>query len=344
MKLLSRKIYRVVASFIFCAIQLNGFADELYCGTVTDTLDYSIYDEIGAIRSRLQAINAVDTNTLRFRIQIHVIRTDDGYTDLQENLISHEIEDLNYYYKPARIMFYMCNPINYIDESTYYNFHYSDEEGLTMAYTDPNSINIYYAHTASTSSGSVAGYSYYPTNNVYKNIIVVANAYIQQNTLIHEMGHFFNLKHTHDTIAGIEFVDRINCTVAGDLCCDTPADPNLSSKVNSDCEYTGHDVDPRGVFYNPDTRNIMSYSRKLCRNHFSDDQYARIREACYLSSRTPMCSHTSSVTGDIINSITIDDDYVVIKDASITGDLNINICKELIMESNVSILGTVNIQ
>ncbi len=63
------------------------------------------------------------------------------------------------------------------------------------------------------------------------------------------------LIHTHDTPTNeMELVDKKNCLVAGDLICDTPADPDLNGVVNSmTCVYTGDKVDANGEPYRPPT-------------------------------------------------------------------------------------------
>ena len=73
------------------------------------------------------------------------------------------------------------------------------------------------------------------------------------------------LYHTHQTSRfGYELVSGSNCDTAGDLICDTPADPGLSSSnVDTTCKYKGTSRDPDGNTYNPDTRNVMSYSRAV---------------------------------------------------------------------------------
>ena len=62
------------------------------------------------------------------------------------------------------------------------------------------------------------------------------------STFIHEMGHFFNLYHTHTTTNGEENVLRNNCTWAGDGFCDTPADPRLNSENVEECEYVAREI------------------------------------------------------------------------------------------------------
>ncbi|MCB0630437.1 MAG: T9SS type A sorting domain-containing protein, partial [Lewinella sp.] len=110
-------------------------------------------------------------------------------------------------------------------------------------------------------------------------------------TLIHELGHFYGLYHTHETSFGREYVDGTNCEVAGDLLCDTPADPNLGTpNLMSGCSYVGKITDPKGESYVPPVNNFMSYAPSSCVRFFSAEQLAVIEsvhedENAYLVSK-----------------------------------------------------------
>ena len=74
-----------------------------------------------------------------------------------------------------------------------------------------------------------------------------------------------------------ELVNGNNCSSDGDQICDTPADPKLTiQNINSFCRYIGTETDSNGDSYAPDTKNIMSYSMKGCRSHFSEQQLTRM--------------------------------------------------------------------
>ncbi len=88
----------------------------------------------------------------------------------------------------------------------------------------------------------------------------------------HELGHTFGLPHTF--AGGDEFVNGSNCDKAGDLICDTPADPYVEKsniKYIQDCEFIYTGRDPNGQYYQPDVGNIMSYYGCDC--GFTRDQY-----------------------------------------------------------------------
>jgi len=101
------------------------------------------------------------------------------------------------------------------------------------------------------------------------------------------MGHVLNLWHTHhgcEVSGEWELIDGSNCATAGDFICDTPADPLISFlDVNpSTCEWSPYDLcdPPENISsYNPDTKNIMSYSSIYCYEYFSAGQGERMREA-----------------------------------------------------------------
>jgi acetyl-CoA carboxylase beta subunit len=107
------------------------------------------------------------------------------------------------------------------------------------------------------------------------------------STLAHEVGHWFGLMHTHGNLDNgtDELVNGSNCTDAGDLICDTPADPRLTGLVSSNCVYNPPSVAPRdanGQLFAPETNNLMSYSLSQCRNRFSDGQVLIMQET-YIS-------------------------------------------------------------
>ena len=117
--------------------------------------------------------------------------------------------------------------------------------------------------------------------------LVIANSFVLQSTTPHELGHCLNLYHTHhgtyyesgsDTGQCPELPNGSNGNACGDYVSDTPADPRLfttgtNQNVTINCIYTGDS------YYNPDTNNILSYSFKTCRTHFSNGQGQRMRDA-----------------------------------------------------------------
>lgn len=230
-------------------------------------------------------------------IKAHIIRTDSGAGGLSVGQLNNAIALMNSYYANAFLEFFLCEEINYIDDSDFYNYTTGQESALTSPNNVDNVINIYFANSVTTESGNgLCGYAYFPGG---PEVILMANQCTTNgSTLSHEMGHFFALSHTHGNVNGQltgELVDGSNCETEGDFLCDTPADPQLSfSKVNSACNYTAVEFDANGQLFNPNTRNIMSYSRTSCRNEFSEQQYARIY-GTYQATRSVMACPSFNV-------------------------------------------------
>ena len=163
----------------------------------------------------------------------------------------------------------------------------------TLCPNIPNAINVHIVN----SIVNAAGYYNLGGNNiVIDNSLVptvgIPGFTIDKHGLSHELGHFFGLlAHTHEfvnspflcqhepvsrtktfsilstvctgsAIQGI--IGRKMCEYTGDGFCDTPADPDLSGKVNGACTFIGADTDLFGVAYLPDTRNLMSYTSASC--------------------------------------------------------------------------------
>ena len=212
-------------------------------------------------------------------IKAHIIRNTDGSGGLDIANLEKAMANLNEVYANAYMEFYLFEEINYINDNQLEYFKKGNEENLIQANYVSGIINIYFIdYIENESEESICGY----TDNSEKiNVIVMKNSCTtNDSSLAHEMGHFFSLIHTHglsNSKLTTELVDGSNCDTDGDGICDTPADPKLSSNtINNFCAYTGNETDAQGNNFNPDARNIMSYSRKACRNHFSEQQFARI--------------------------------------------------------------------
>jgi hypothetical protein len=207
-------------------------------------------------------------------VQIHIVRRSDGTGGMSETAIWDEFENfVRPYYTAANLNFTFCNATNFINSDAYFNIS-GDAEGdaMSVEHNVADVLNIYYVNDPDGACGWARFTFDLPTD-----YIVIANSCADnQSTTAHEIGHYFDLFHTHETAFGTECPDGSNCDTAGDLLCDTPADPSLTSKVNNSCVYTGTNTACGGQSYTPDPTNIMSYSLKECRTFFSPEQIAKI--------------------------------------------------------------------
>ena len=288
------KNYLKVSLFLFFVFALNfkSIAQKVpQCGTV------ATQEDIDRIKAMLPQFKKYEQEFLNLKksnstpimtsipIKAHIVRRTNGSDGLSESDLNTAIAHMNTFYANAGMEFFLCDGINYIDNDAYYIFDDSNnsnaEANLTGANNVNGLINIYFVQSITTSSGGgAAGYAYFPGG---PDVIMMTNsATTNQSTLIHEVGHFFSLFHTHgpsNSVLTTELVDGSNCDTDGDLICDTPADPNLSGAVDNSCNYTGFAMDANNQFFTPDTSNILSYSTWSCRNTLTTQQWARIYAA-----------------------------------------------------------------
>lgn len=231
------------------------------------------------------------TLTSSIPIKAHIIRNDFGSGGLTEAELLDALAIVNANYASAGLSFFLCEEINYIDDSNLYDYETNEENAMVATYGVENVINIYFADKVidSASNNRLCGYAQFPGgSNPNESIVMDNGCTMNGSTLSHEIGHTFGLFHTHGNGGGLtdELVNGSNCGISGDFICDTPADPRLStSNVNDFCEYIGTTVDANNDLFAPDASNIMSYSRKECRTQFSEQQYARVN-AIFQTSRS----------------------------------------------------------
>jgi hypothetical protein len=200
-------------------------------------------------------------------IKIHVVSDNGNVGASTPTNINKAFASLNKHFAKTDLQFFLCGSVNTINSATYFNFNISQESGLCDPNDVNNAINVYIVNNITYTSGSnVTGYAYFPSSDKRYNRIVLKNTFLTDDkTFAHEMGHFFSLYHTFQNnndadISKRELVGRSNCTTAGDLVCDTPADPYaLSGATMNGCLYTGAITDANGVQFSPLTNNLMGY-------------------------------------------------------------------------------------
>lgn len=261
---------------------------ELNCGTVATTKSIELYKSLEPqLKALEQDFMLMKSSKARMSknninsipIKAHIVRNLDGTGGLELTDLNKAIESLNEIYKNAFMNFFLYEKINYINNNQSQNITKGSEKSIIESNYVSGIINIYFIdYVKNELEESICGY----TDKSEKiNVIVMKNSCTtNDSSLSHEMGHFFSLTHTHgpsNSKQTTELVDGSNCDTDGDGICDTPADPKLSANtINNFCGYIGTETDAHGNTFNPDTRNIMSYSRKACRNKFSDQQFARM--------------------------------------------------------------------
>lgn len=212
-------------------------------------------------------------------VKAHIIRSSNGKGGLCLSDLNDIIDNLNDAFSDAYLEFYLSDTVNYIDDDALCHFNRENESELTDTNNVSGVINIYFTdYIENASKNSICGY----TNTVGRSDVILMKNDCAKNgsSLAHEIGHLFSLMHTHGPDGNeltTELVDGSNCDTNGDGICDTPADPKINSKsVDNFCAFTEIILDANGDRFQPDAQNIMSYSKKACRSHFSQQQLARM--------------------------------------------------------------------
>ena len=269
------------------------------CGTLPpdeETKRY-IFEEIISKEKERALYRNDATNCLP--VKVHIVTETNGTGGLSLGDLAIAFANLNYVYYDADIEFFVCGDINYINNSDFYNFDGTapdndTENAFVLGEEVADAINVFFMNSLITSSGfNAAGYAYFPFNAAQSNRIFMTNNVADNapnSTFSHELGHYFSLYHTHQGTsngsgnANAERVVRLganaNCSVNGDLLCDTDADPRYNNATFdfNNCTYTGVATDDLGVTYLPTTaiNNIMSYYPDQCGGVFTSGQFTRI--------------------------------------------------------------------
>jgi len=315
----------------FCVLAIPAFAQQPQqvqslsgasspAGCITEVTPQQISMEMARDHEAYEAftqslINNAPEVTKEYVIQLHLLRNDDGSNSSGVTVAQIRSEIANYvnpYFNTATLnaTFVECGPEIY-HNSTAYNSLSSTTEGDNMAsaYNSPNVINLYFVDYAQ----GYCGWANFPSYLPKDYIVLAYGCATNQSTLVHELGHYFDVYHTHETAFGTESVTRTttdpcyDCGVDGDLLCDTDADPNISGNVyGNTCGFVSSNGNgPCGLPYTPDPNNIMSYSAKACRTVFTLGQQGRMAAAMatsrsYLNSTgclVPTCSIASIAAG-----------------------------------------------
>jgi len=251
-------------------ISIASFSQSKLCGTKETPITRSfknLLDQSKTMQSEL-CVN----------VQFHILKNSSGNAAFNGANTIQIIEDLNFAYNTHGIFFNSVG-VNDITNDDYYNIHEIDDDDTDTEYeglraldeNNPNALNIYIVNNFDMYAGKASRPG---------NYTVIQASSVLGTTTVHEIGHNLGLLHTHSTSSGIENIERSgdnkNCDSAGDGFCSTPADPelqrpNLSYKVNTSCVYTAGET-RNSLPYDPDTHNYMSYSRRYCRDRFTDEQ------------------------------------------------------------------------
>jgi len=261
-------LYTLFSSFFLLLVTLTP-AQQFPCGTTVSKEQQDF--ELALTDSVYQVVELNRT----FHIAVYITKDSNGDANIDQADINTAIGNLNAAFERIKVSF----SLHSVSDVSYYHFDEihmgTNEQDMIAQHYLRNVINLYLVlHLYNNEGQEICGYTCFPGDSA--DVILISKGCLNGTFLIEQVGHFFNLYHTHETIFGDEMVDRTACKTTGDRCCDTPADPGLTQKVSSDCLYTGTQKDVMGTYYLPTTANFMSSSPLDCRCYFSDKQYRRM--------------------------------------------------------------------
>jgi Pregnancy-associated plasma protein-A len=262
---------------------LNTPPSDPACGTILATEDVAF---ARALNDAGLYLTPPPESVLQVPLALHIVRRSNGTGGIDTTQLITAIANLNTTFSQAGILFYIQGKTDEIWDDHFYTgiASQADIDTLRQTNRDENAINLYFTESFAGSTGPLCGISSFSFSAVQGIVLSNGCAGVSYNraTFPHEIGHYFDLYHTHETAFGPECSTGTNCQTTGDLICDTPADPRIGyHNINGGCNYVGLEVDPctGGATYAPDVLNVMSASPRLCRTRFSPEQIGRMRAA-----------------------------------------------------------------
>ncbi len=252
----------------------------------------------------LEALGAYDPVVMPRVVEMipmtfHAVRMDNGAGGITPAQMDQALVDLNAAFVSVGMQFFQPGPILEVHDSEFF-FNLdtqSKADALRQVNPAPGTINVYFVPSLFVGQ-SLCGLSSFSFDSAQGIIMANPCAGLPTNTstFAHEVGHYFDLFHTHETALGTECPDGSNCTTHGDLVCDTPADPGLNEENVTDCAYN-EILRICFRFYAPDPSNLMSFAPESCRTSFTVGQGERMHAT--LVNQRPELLQFSMCPGDV---------------------------------------------
>ena len=226
-----------------------------------------------------------------------VIHDTKGSAAISTSQVFELVNKLNQDFLPINIQFIVDgNIVQHIVDDEYYDLKTENDGELRSKYDSNEGINLYFTHTILRPDLSqLNGYTSLPNLSQGSNNIILSYldnspssfSLLKEKIITHEFGHYFGLLHTyqdsnHEDFTKRELVTRgvgANCNTAGDMLCDTPADPfdRIPSIFSLDCteKIPAEITDFNGENYLPPVDNFMSYHQK-CGFKFTPMQFQKM--------------------------------------------------------------------
>ncbi|MGH1437759.1 MAG: T9SS type A sorting domain-containing protein [Lewinella sp.] len=278
-------IYKAFYSFLLISLllPLGSNAQELApCGS-----NIGVSPWLRDFQNRINSSSRTD-DVIYLPLQVHLVGNDLENGHMSTKAVFQAFCTLNEDFIQADIQFFLANPINYINNSAYYEHEYDAGYDMMAENNYPNAINCYIVNDP---AGN-CGYFFPGVDGIALSKSCTGPL---DHTWAHEVGHFLSLPHPFYGWEGenhnyslpaptqwdgweVEKLDGSNCTTSGDGFCDTPPDYlNYRWNCNGNGVSSTVQTDPNGETFVSDGTLFMSYSNPSCKSTFSDDQIAAMR-------------------------------------------------------------------
>lgn len=256
--------------FTLLLIVASSMAAQVSAQTCLTTIDSARY-QYELANPHDFPLHSVAQNKRVFHVRVHLFADEYGAFGISDTELSNCFVRLNNDFAGSGISFEISKTDS-IEYCQYSQFTFPDElNELKVLYYKAGLINLFLVDEITTSADGLVkeGYTEYPGGD---DLIIIPKQFMIDFGLSHQMGHFFGLYHTWETMFGAELPDSSNCTIAGDILCDTPAD--TLAPITADCNST-LPISPSGEGFSPPISNHMS-NWPPCRCLFTIQQYNKI--------------------------------------------------------------------
>ncbi len=307
-----------VLMFCFLCLPIGMFAQQTKTNQVQNSsvnefveCDTPVPDYFEALRRKQKLEPAIEAQRngrsaaakIVVRLVLHRLSSSTGIEGPTDATMIAAVEKVRSEYSAGDICFSL-DYINYINLDTIMtitgNKYTFMMDYLYPNYGDPDRLD-FFIYPDELNAGAFAGAIVSDVFGMGEDRLVPTSV-----TVAHEIGHCLGLVHTHEDYgqscpsALIENIDGSNCATAGDMICDTPADPNIGPPSRRDtvtCEFIGTTLmDCNGdAPYTPIMNNIMSYAGP-CRTAFIPAQFDAMRAELLTGTVGPLVSDIAPQT------------------------------------------------
>lgn len=306
--------------YIFYNLTSQAYAQHI-CGTTYD-------DQLSMVPSPDENEMVHSRQSTRFiPIRLHLVTDNEGKGLPSIGVVLDQFARINADFDSVGFKFYMAgtNFFNVIKDINIYEAPLDNISSI-VNYKLSSAVNVFVTKNTYEGNGTGTVLAYYSPSGDH---IVMLSTQLGKtnNTLSHEIGHFFNLRHTffgweQDPYSAtkhgnpltsrtapsgnvaVELSSGSNCNSAADQICDTPPDYNFGFGASS-CNWIRDVKDPDGNAVIPMVNNQMGYFNNCSKYRFSQGQINRMLSNLNASNRFAINTGYIPTTSPITSAVAV---------------------------------------